>query len=320
MSKYVIGVDIGGTLTKFGLFTTGGERVDQWKMTTNSEDNGKHLSSHIVKNIKERFVKHSITEDNLTGIGIGVPGFIDESSGVVDVAVNIGWANYPLKAILEKAFNVPVFVNNDANLAAAGEHWNGAGKRSVSTFFITLGTGVGGGLIANGDLVTGANGTAGEIGHTLVVPNGRLCTCGREGCLEEYVASKGLRRSLRNYLRNFEGSSSLHKDNEAIDIYEAAKTGDTLAGQIVNESAYYLAYAVANAVMIINPEKIIIGGGMPAAGNILLQPLVIQFKRFVLKEADKNLSFEFAQLGNDAGIYGASWLALKRLGYFCHQD
>ncbi|QQK77345.1 ROK family glucokinase [Salicibibacter cibarius] len=316
MSKYVVGIDVGGTSTKFGLFMTDGEKIDKWKIATDSEDNGKHLTGHIIKSIKERFVEHSISEGRLTGIGIGVPGFVDEATGVVDIAVNIGWENYPLKAILADAFHVPVFINNDANLAAAGEHWQGAGKKEASSFFVTLGTGVGGGIIVNGDLVTGLNGTAGEIGHTVTVPHGRLCTCGREGCLEEYVAAKGLRRSLRDYLRNFKDSRSLHKDSEVIDIYEAAKAGDALAAYIVNEAAYYLAYALANAVTLINPEKIIIGGGMSAAGETLLHPLVDHYKRFVLKEADESLSFEFARLGNDAGIYGATWLVLKRLGYF----
>ncbi|QDI91199.1 ROK family protein [Salicibibacter halophilus] len=238
--------------------------MDKWKIETDIEDNGRHLSGHIIKSIKERFVKHSISAGNLTGIGIGVPGFVDEAS----------------------------------------------------TFFVTLGTGVGSGIIVNGDLVNGPNGTAGEIDHTITVPHGRLCTCGREGCLEEYVAAKGLRRSLRDYLRNFRDSSPLHKDSEVIDIYEAAKAGDALAVHIVNDAAYYLAYALANVVTLINPEKIIIGGGVSAAGEKLLRPLVAHFKRFVLKEADKSLSFEFARPGNDAGIYGATWLVMKRLGYF----
>ncbi|QQK81171.1 ROK family glucokinase [Salicibibacter cibi] len=316
MSKYVVGVDVGGTSTKFGLFTTEGEKMDKWKIATDRKDNGMYLTGHITESIKERFVKHSISEGGLTGIGIGVPGFVDEASGIVDIAVNIGWENYPLSTNLADAFHVPVFINNDANLAAAGEHWQGAGKKEASIFFVTLGTGVGGGIIVNGDLVTGPSGTAGEIGHTITVPHGRLCSCGREGCLEEYVAAKGLQRSLRDYLRNFEGSSSLHKDSEVIDIYEAAKAGDALAVDIVNEAAYYLAYALANAATMINPEKIVIGGGISAAGETLMRPLVAHFKRFVLKEADKYLSFEFAQLGNDAGIYGATWLAMRRLGCF----
>ncbi|QDI89826.1 ROK family protein [Salicibibacter halophilus] len=315
MATYIVGVDIGGTTTKFGLLTDKGEYRDQWRISTDTENGGKDFPGQIAAAIDERLNEHRISKRDLLGVGVGVPGFIDEERGIVS-APNIGWKNDPLRSMLADALHLPVYVNNDANLAAAGEHWQGAGKKEDSTFFITIGTGVGGGLLVNGELVTGVSGTAGEIGHMLVVPHGRLCTCGREGCLEEYVAAKGLSKSLRDYLRNGIGTSILDENSVAIDIYEAAAAGDALALHIVNEAAYYLGYALANAATMLNPGKIIIGGGISAAGNTLLQPLLVHFKRFVLKEADRKLALETAELGNDAGIYGAAWLVMKRLGYF----
>ncbi|AXF54732.1 ROK family protein [Salicibibacter kimchii] len=315
MTTYIVGVDVGATTTKFGLLTSRGEHREQWKIPTDKKNGGKDFPPQIIAGIEERFRKHGISKGQVLGVGIGVPGFIDEDEEVVS-APNIGWKSYPLQSVFADAFDVPVCINNDANLAAAGEHWQGAGKNEASTFFITIGTGVGGGMIVNGELVNGVSGTAGEIGHTLVVPHGRLCTCGREGCLEEYVAVKGLRRSLRDHLRNGMDTSRLHEDSDAIAIYEAAASGDALARHIVNEAAYYLGYALANVATMLNPEKIIIGGGISAAGDTLLQPLHLHFKRFVLKEADRKLALEPARFGNDAGIYGAAWLVMKRLGYF----
>ncbi|SDI32680.1 ROK family protein [Natribacillus halophilus] len=314
MTKYIVGVDVGGTSTKFGVFTPEGEKLTHWKISTDTDDDARHFPARIASSIEKRLLDEGIAKEERLGVGVGVPGFIDETAGIVHNAVNIGWHDYPLQATLAEALDIPVFINNDANLAAAGEYWQGAGKKEASTLFITLGTGVGGGMIINGNLVTGPRGTAGEIGHTLVVPHGRLCTCGREGCLEEYVAAKGLRRSLHDHLRNDDGPSPLHENSEAIDIYKAAEAGDALATRIVDEAAYYLAYALANAATIVNPEKIVIGGGVSAAGQTLLQPVVAHFKRLVLKEADRHLAFEFARLGNDAGIYGGAWLALRRLG------
>ncbi|MBB6448878.1 glucokinase [Geomicrobium halophilum] len=315
MAEYIVGIDVGGTTTKFGILTTTGENIGKWKIHTHTENDGKNICSHIKSSIQEYCRENQIPKSKLAGVGVGVPGFVEEGSGMVNNAVNIGWKDYPLQSTLEELLDLPVFINNDANLAAAGEYWQGAAKMETSTLCITLGTGVGGGVILNGDVVTGPSGTAGEIGHFLVVPHGRICTCGREGCLEEYVASKGLRRSLLDHLRNPAESTQLDKSSEAIDIFKAAEEGDRLANRIVNEATYYLAYVLANTVVLFNPEKIIIGGGMSAAKETLLQPLVAHFKRFVLTEADQHLSFGFAQLGNDAGIYGASWLAAKRLGY-----
>ncbi|GAK03381.1 glucokinase [Geomicrobium sp. JCM 19037] len=312
MTKYAIGADVGGTSVKMGIFTDKGAMIDKWSIPTDTSNEGVNISEDVTKSIREQLQKSNISKDQVIGVGVGVPGFVNEDAGRVDFAVNIGWRNYPLQNSLSEALHLPVYINNDANMAAAGEYWQGAGRNSRSAFCVTLGTGVGGGILLNGDVVNGPSGTGGEVGHVTVVPGGRLCSCGRRGCLEEYVGMKGFSLNLKERLASSGQATQLHAESEVSELFVAANAGDELAQAVIDESLYYLGLVLSNVVTLLNPEKIIIGGGISAAGDQLLEPLKKHYERFSLEQADRSLSFGIAELGNDAGIYGCAWLVINR--------
>ncbi|GAK01775.1 ROK family glucokinase [Geomicrobium sp. JCM 19055] len=305
----VIGVDIGASTIKLGAFTTLGQLQYKWSIKTNVANNGESIASDIAMSIKRQMRP----SDKLLSIGIGVPGFVPAKRGVVHGAVNVGWKEYNLKARIERLLDVSAFVNNDANLAALGEYWQGAGQQNETLLLVTLGTGVGGGIIHRGEIINGPNGTGGEIGHVTIKPGGRLCACNRRGCLEEYIGTKGFANTLHDKLsekRNV--TTELEWGDSVESIVQAAKSGDYVALEIIEECTYYLALALANAVTLINPNKVLIGGGISAARDSLFQPLREHFSRFALLETDPKTLIVPAKLGNEAGIYGAAKLALDR--------
>jgi len=319
--KWLAGVDIGGTTIKMAFVSLQGDIVDKWEIYTNKSENGKHIPTEIARSIENKLSEQHKTKEILAGLGVGAPGPINDEDGSVAVGVNIGWEkNFPLKAKLEQELSLPVIVDNDANVAAIGEMWKGAGERAKDVLCVTLGTGVGGGVIANGEVLHGVNGAAGEIGHiTVVVDDGAPCNCGKKGCLETVASATGVVRFAKEMLKTSEQESKLRSMDidrlTAKDIFDLAKEMDPLANEIVKRITHYLGLALANASNVINPKKIVIGGGVSKAGNILLNPLKEEFQKFAFPRVSEGAELTIAKLENDAGVIGAAWLAKTEAGY-----
>ncbi|SEN54717.1 glucokinase [Amphibacillus marinus] len=313
MSKILLGVDIGGTTIKLGMLDQEGKIIDKWEIETRKWELSDQIPGDIWSSIKRYLAKHSINPAQCLGIGIGAPGFIVAETGEVAEAVNLGWRNFPLGAILTELSNLPVYVDNDANIAALGENWLGSGQLAENLIAITLGTGVGGGIIANGKIISGVNGTAGEIGHMTVVQDGEPCNCGRKGCLETVTSATGIARIALERLPEFANSIltevfSAKQKLTAKDVFDAYQKSDELATEVVEHVTNVLGLAIANMATIINPSKIVIGGGVSKAGNLLLSPLDKAYKAYALKRSYEGSTFEIAALGNDAGIIGGAFL------------
>ena len=316
--KWLVGVDIGGTTIKIAFINVYGEFLHKLEIPTNTSDQGKHITLDIAKAIDEKLEKLGEAKSKVIGIGLGAPGPVHVASGMIYEAVNLGWKNYPLKDLLEVETGLPVVVDNDANLAALGEMWKGAGEGAKDLVCMTLGTGVGGGVITNGSIVHGASGAAGEIGHiTVMTENAFPCNCGKAGCLETVTSATGIVRVAMQKLENTDEPSvlrSMLKEEGRItskDVFEALGQGDALAAQVVEKVASYLGLAVANISSTLNPEKIVIGGGVSKAGDALLQPVQRYFKQYAFSRAVKSTKLAIATLGNDAGVIGGAWLVKK---------
>ena len=296
--KYTFGVDIGGTEVKLGKFS-GVELIEKYNIKTNANDNGKY----IIKQICD-FIKSEIKDDELIGIGMGVPG--PARDGFVFVAPNLGWVNYDVKAEILNYFpGINVYIGNDANMAALGEKAHGGAKEFDSYVFVTLGTGVGGGVVLNGKLVEGAFGGAGEIGHSNVEPNGRLCSCGLHGCIERYASATGIVETA-NIMRANNQTKLNDEPVTAKLVFDLAKIGDEVAIKVVDYSLDMLAITLSQISTVLNPEAFIIGGGVSNAGQYLLDILEQKFMTKAFKP-QKNTKFRLATLGNDAGIYGCAY-------------
>ncbi|WP_433743138.1 ROK family glucokinase [Falsibacillus pallidus] len=316
MEKWLVGVDLGGTTTKFAFLNTYGEILHKWEIPTDTNNKGKNIIINIAKSIDEKLEELDQPKEKLAGVGMGAPGPIDMSKGIIYEAVNLGWeSNYPLKDLLEVETNLPAIIDNDANCAALGEMWKGAGNGSKDTICVTLGTGVGGGIIANGQIVHGVKGAGGEIGHITVVPeNGAPCNCGKTGCLETVASATGVVRLAKEAMNSTDLPSILRdkvSSSETItskDIFDAAKDNDELALKVVDQLGFYLGLALANLGNAMNPENIVIGGGVSKAGDILLDHVDGYFKKFAFPTVAASTSLAIASLGNDAGVIGAAWL------------
>lgn len=313
MSKMILGIDIGGTAIKIGLVTESGEIFEKWEIPTNIDNQGANIASETWESVKEKLVVHNIDQGDLIGIGIGAPGFIDTDTGFVYKAVNIGWENLDLAGQFKELADLPVYVANDANVAALGENWKGAGSQAQNVIAVTLGTGVGGGIIANGSILSGSNGTAGEIGHITVDPNGYMCNCGRKGCLETITSATGIVRQAKDLIEaNPESElAAFYQENNDItskDIFERASKGDDLCQTIVENTADVLGLTIANIATIVNPSKILIGGGVSKAGDQLISLIDKYYKQYALDRLSQDCEIKVAELGNDAGIIGAASL------------
>ena len=311
MEKYVFGVDIGGTTVKIGLFSVEGELLDKWEITTRTDDGGAYILSDIAKSIDEKLEEKGIAKDEVKGIGMGVPGPVRED-GTVIKCVNLGWGIFNAAEELSSLTGLPVKAGNDANMAALGEYWQGGGKDYNNVVMVTLGTGVGGGIILNGKLIAGVNGAGGEIGHmTIDLDESDVCNCGKKGCLEQYASATGIVRLANRALQASDKPSKLRevKYISAKEIFDAAKNGDNLALDLVEEHGRRLGYALANIACVIDPEVFVIGGGVSRAGDILLDATKKYFQEFAF-HACKTTQFELARLGNDAGMYGGAASAL----------
>ncbi|PGL72628.1 ROK family glucokinase [Bacillus sp. AFS055030] len=317
MAKMIVGVDLGGTSIKLALLTNNGEFIDKWEVPTDKSDSGKHIPKTITIAIEEKLKQMGKTKEDIAGIGIGAPGSVRLEDGLIFAAVNLGWVNFPLKEILEKESGIPVIVDNDANIAAVGEMWKGAGYGAKDVVMVTLGTGVGGGVIVNGDVAHGISGSAGEIGHiTVQLENGVLCNCGKTGCLETISSATGIARIANEKLQNTTKETVLKEMSNSSpitskDVFEAYSNGDEVAEEIVNHVMRYLALVLAGVGNTLNPENIIIGGGVSNAGELLLKPLKKYFDEFAFTTVRDSTKLSIAKLGNDAGAIGAAYLVKK---------
>ncbi|MED4226193.1 ROK family glucokinase [Neobacillus cucumis] len=313
--RWLVGVDIGGTTIKLAFISLQGDIIYSWEIDTDICNKGKHIPASIARSIDQKLNELNQTKNRLIGIGIGAPGPVNAEDGSVEVAVNLGWENFPLKDILEQETSLSVVVENDANIAAIGERWKGAGKGANNLICVTLGTGVGGGIVVNGEVVHGVNGAGGEIGHITSVPkNGLLCNCGKSGCLETVASATGIVRLAREELSSTSNFSQLreHQTITAKLIVDAANEGDKLAKRVIQQVAHHLGLALANLANGLNPEKVIVGGGVSRAGDTLLEPLKEEFKSFAFPRVAQGVEIVTAALSNNAGVIGGAWLTKKR--------
>ncbi|PWU03044.1 MAG: glucokinase [Bacteroidetes bacterium] len=317
--KWLVGVDIGGTTIKMALISLNGDLIYSWEVDTDKRGRGRYIPTTIARSIEQKLNELKQTKNRLIGIGVGAPGPVNVEDGSIEVAVNLGWENFPLQHILELETGLPVVVDNDANIAAIGEMWKGAGKGAKNLICVTLGTGVGGGIIVNGEVVHGVNGAAGEIGHITSVPKGGSpCNCGKSGCLETVASATGIVRLALKELSSTDNISRLrdyYKKQQTITaklVFDTSNEGDVLAQSVIQQAAYHLGFALANLANGLNPEKIVIGGGISKAGNTLLEPLKEEFARFSFPRVAQGVEIVTATLGNNAGVIGGAWLAQQR--------
>jgi len=315
MAEYCIGIDIGATSIKMGLFETSGKLLNKWEIDTNKEDNGRYILSEIVSSLNHQLGLQDelkIEHSNIKGIGIGIPGPVT-GDGNVSASVNLGWVNVSVKDQLKQLIDIPVKVGNDANVATLGEMWQGSGKGYKNLVMITLGTGVGGGVVIDEKIVSGFYGAAGEFGHMPIIYDEVVrCNCGKCGCLEQAASATGIINEAKKRIERKDIKSILDKVENltAYDIFEAAKAGDELANQVIDRAAKYLGIAMASITGVIDPEVFIIGGGVSGAGQILLDLVKKHYMENVLF-LSKDTQIKLAALKNDAGIYGAARMVLE---------
>ena len=309
MKEYAFGIDLGGTTAKIGLFTTTGDLLEKWEVPTDTSDQGVRILPNLAAAVQDKMAQRSLSPDQIEGVGLGVPGPVQDSSVAAIVCANLGgWGDCDAGAQLSQLLGgLRVQVGNDANVAALGEIWMGAAKGCRSAVMVTLGTGVGGGVVADGKLIEGAHGAGGEIGHITVNPQEPAqCGCGKHGCLEQYSSATGVVRCMNKLLeQNPDVPCTLRgRDFAAKDVFDAARSGDKLAQQEVEDMTLTLALALGNIAAITDPEMFLVGGGVARAGDVLLAPLSRHYQANAFLSC-RNTPIRLASLGNDAGIYGA---------------
>lgn len=312
MGRYAFGVDIGGTTVKIGLFDETGDLLDKWEIPTNKANNGESILQDIAESLLAKMKEKGIREEDLAGIGVGAPGAVDDEGTLVGGAVNIGWKPFNIPEALNAYIKVPVKAANDANAAAFGEMWKGGGRGCQNMVAVTLGTGVGGGIIVGGNILTGATGAGGEIGHIHIEDDEtEECGCKQKGCLEQYASATGIVRLARRRLAKDEKPSVLRgQELSAKSVFDAVKEKDEVAMEIAEQFGEYLGKGLAAVAGVVNPERFVIGGGVSKAGEILLSYVEPQFQKYVFQQC-RGARFVLAQLGNDAGIFGAAGLVLR---------
>lgn len=310
-AKYCFGVDIGGTTVKLGLFTKEGEVLDKWEIPTNRENHGESVPGDIAASILAKLEEKNINKDEVIGMGCGVPGPMKQDGTVLKCA-NLGWDIFNVNEKMEQLTGITCAAGNDANVAALGEMWKGAGAGYKNMVMVTLGTGVGGGVIVDGKMIAGSNGAGGEIGHMVVNPaETAICGCGGHGHLEQYASATGVVRMATEQLKSETRQTALRNFEKltAKDIFDQAKAGDEVAVELVDKLGFYLGFALGNVACVCDPQAFIIGGGVSRAGDILIDAISKHYNENVMF-ALKNKDFKIATLGNDAGIYGSAKLIL----------
>lgn len=312
----IIGVDIGGTAIKLGLFSMKGELLDKWSINTDTGDDGKNVLPSVATAIINRLNEKKLSYKEILAIGIGVPCPITRDGDIVKSA-NLGWkksknVKKELAYALGTDFSCGIYTGNDANVAALGEAFMGAAAGRENVVMVTLGTGVGGGIISGGSLIYGAHGMGGEIGHMHINDSEtKTCGCGSKGCLEQMSSATGIVRLAKNLLEEYKEPSILRKQSiSAKAVFDAYKENDFIARLVVDRFAKYLARALVNVSMIVDPDIFVIGGGVSAAGDCLLEPIKKYYKEFMSFSLCDHNEFVLATLGNDAGIVGAAKLAI----------
>ena len=310
MKKYCFGIDVGGTTIKCGLFTIHGDLIDKWEIPTRTQENGRYILPDAAEAVMGKLKEKDISPDEVKGIGIGVPGPVNEK-GEVPVAVNLHWGHVCITRDMEELTGIHTRAANDANIAALGEMWKGGGSGCKNMILVTLGTGVGGGIIVNEKIITGVHGAAGEIGHAHVDDSiTDPCNCGNCGCLEQVASATGIVRLAKEELAKSEEPSVLReKKVSARAVFDALKQDDKVAGKIVERFGWYLGKTLAVFACVTDPEVIVVGGGVSKAGKILLDYITRYYRQYAFQSC-KECRFELATLGNDAGIYGGARLVL----------
>ena len=312
MKEYAFGVDLGGTTVKMGLFSADGTLLDKWEIPTRTENHGQYLLTDICHAMKGKMKEREINASQIEGVGMGVPGAVLRDS-YVKPCVNLDqWGGFDVAQELSKLCGFPAKVVNDANAAALGEMGQGGGKGCRNVVFVTLGTGVGGGVIVDGKLLTGVHGAGGEIGH-IKVKDGENCSCGcgKKGCLEQYASATGIVRSARERLAAGGEETQLRHFPQLTckDIFDCAKAGDQVAQELVEDMTRILGKALAAISCVCDPEVVVIGGGVAKAGEVITKGVEKYFRAYAFPAAE-DTSFVLAQLGNDAGIYGGVQMIL----------
>ena len=310
MLKKCFGVDIGGTTVKMGYFEEDGQLIDKWEIPTRKENGGENILPDVVKAIEDKLAEKEVSKGQLAGIGIGVPGPVFED-GTVNGCVNLGWGVFNVADKVRELIDMPeldVKVGNDANVAALGEMFKGSGEGYKNLVMVTLGTGVGGGSILDGKILTGTTGGAGEIGHMPVgIDETESCSCGKKGCLEQYASATGIVKVAKRILAACDTETPLRGMAEftAKDVMDLAKSGDEVSVKVIEQLGDYLGKALAHIASVVNPSAFVIGGGVSKAGQYLIDVIEKHFKENVFRPCS-DVKFVIASLGNDAGIYGAA--------------
>jgi glucokinase len=312
--KIYVGVDLGGTTIKVGICDENGQLLHTHEGPTDTEGGSDIVLDNIAKYARQIVEDSPHSWDQVAGIGAGIAGFLDIPEGIVKMSPNLNWKNVPVKRILEEKLGKTVKIDNDANVAALGEAWSGAGAGIPNVVCYTLGTGVGGGIIIDSKIYQGVQGTAGELGHIQVVPDLEAiqCGCGQVGCLETVSSATGIIRMAKDAVERGDRTSlSLVDQITAKDVFDAAKSGDEVALRIINRAAFYLGKSMSILAVVLNPQRFILGGGVSRAGDILFNPIREIFNKYTPEAAREGVEIVPAVLGNDAGVVGAAGLNLR---------
>lgn len=312
MDRTVIGVDLGGTNLRTAIVSSDGEILDKHKEATKAVDGWVKVVARLIDNIKRQLETATRMGTEIFAVGVGAPGVILVDKGIVVKSPNFpDWNNLPLKAELEKALKIPVFIENDANAAALGEKWRGAGQDIRSMIHLTLGTGVGGGIILDNKIWHGADGMAGEIGHMTLIPDGRQCTCGNTGCLEMYASARGIVLSFREELEKQKlPAAEALKEVTSEKVYQAAREGDAVARRVMKDMGRMLGIGIASLINIFNPERVVIGGGVKDAWPLFIGATHEEIMKRAFQVPAERTEIVPSLLGDDAGMVGAAAVAL----------
>ena len=309
--KYGFGIDLGGTTVKLAYFDENGKMLHKWEIPTDTSENGKNILRDIAASVEKYLAENKIPREDIIGLGMGVPGPVS-GDGVVHTCINLGWGVLNVEQALQELTGLPVKAGNDANVAALGEYWVGGGKGYKNMVMVTLGTGVGGGIIVEGKLLCGAHGAGGEIGHmTLHREETLRCNCGKYGCVEQYCSATGVVRTAQRYLQSHDALSSLRALEKLTckDVFDAAAAGDAAANEILDIVYQNMAEFLGNLCVTVDPDVVVIGGGVSKAGKPLLDGIRKYLPQYQI-HATRNVELSLATLGNDAGAYGACKLVL----------
>lgn len=309
MAKYVFGVDIGGTTVKMGLLKDDGTVMEKWEIPTRKANGGEAILPDVAAKVEEKISQWKLLKDNILGVGVGVPGPVD-AKGVIHCAVNLGWGDFNVAEKLSGLTGLKCMAGNDANVAALGEMWKGGGRGYKNMVMVTLGTGVGGGIIVDGRILAGATGAGGEIGHIhLNDDEEKVCGCGNKGCLEQYASATGVSYIASKMQKTWKGDTILKDDISAKAVFDGVKAGDALCKEIAKEFGFHLGKGLAIIASTVNPEAFVIGGGVSKAGEVIFDYVRPSFEKYAFSGA-KDCKLLLATLGNDAGMFGAAKLVM----------